>query len=191
MESRKPSPKIILSADPVMRKLIGAHDPPRIGQNPVFFSLVRAVISQQLSEAAASTIFKRLCAVAEITPDALLALDVETFRGCGISSSKAGYIKGISQAALDGALDNTESLPDEEAIKALVKLKGVGRWTAEMILIFALGREDVWPCDDAGLLRAANKLYGTQGVEEFITLGERFKPFRSHAAWYFWGSLDN
>jgi DNA-3-methyladenine glycosylase II len=144
-----------------------------------------------LSEAAASTIFKRLSAIAEITPAALIALDADMIRGCGISSSKVGYINSISQAALDGALDNIEALSDDEAIKALVKLKGVGRWTAEMILIFALGREDVWPCDDAGLLRAANKLYGVQGVSEFISLGERFRPYRSLAAWYFWGSLDN
>ncbi len=187
---RQSSPAKVLSADPVMRDLIAAHDPPRIGKNPVFFSLVRAVISQQLSEAAASTIFKRLCAVAEITPDALTALDAEMIRGCGISSSKVGYIKSISQAALDGALDNIEALSDDEAIKALVKLKGVGRWTAEMILIFALGREDVWPCDDAGLLRAANKLYGVNGVSEFNVLGERFKPYRTHVAWYLWRSLS-
>ncbi|WP_191966132.1 DNA-3-methyladenine glycosylase family protein [Oryzomonas japonica] len=174
-----------------MRKLIGAHDPPRIGQNPVFFSLVRAVISQQLSEAAASTIFKRLCAIAEITPDALIALDLESIRKCGISSSKVGYIKGISQAALDGTLNDIETLSDDEAIKAMVKLKGVGRWTAEMILIFALGREDVWPCDDAGLLRSANRLYGIQGVSEFMALGERFIPFRTHAAWYLWSILDS
>jgi len=131
-----------------MRDLVAAHDPPRIGKNPVFFSLVRAVISQQLSETVASTIFKRLSAIVEITPSALIALDAEIIRGCGISSSKVGYIKGISQAALDGALDNVDSLPDDEAIKALVKLKGVGRWTAEMILIFSLGREDCM-CESA------------------------------------------
>lgn len=82
-------------------------------------------------------------------------------------------------------------LNDEDAVQALIRLKGVGRWTAEMILVFSLGREDVWPVDDAGLLKAANRLYGVQGVNEFITLGERFKPFRTHAAWYLWASLDN
>jgi DNA-3-methyladenine glycosylase II len=132
-----------------------------------------------------------LCVIAEITPDALIALDMESIRGCGISSSKVGYIKSISQAALNGTLNDIKTLSDEEAIKALVQLKGVGRWTAEMILIFALGREDVWPCDDAGLLRAAKKLYGVQGVSEFNILGERFKPYRTHVAWYLWCSLDN
>ena len=76
-------------------------------------------------------------------------------------------------------------------MNALVRLKGVGRWTAEMILIFSMGREDVWPVDDAGLLRVAKKLYGIQDVEGFIEFGERFRPYRTHAAWYLWASLDN
>jgi DNA-3-methyladenine glycosylase II len=180
----------MLTADPVMKKLVESHDPPRIGKNPIFFSLVRAVISQQLSEAAASTIFKRLSAIAAISPDTLSTLDVDTFRTCGISSQKARYIIGLADASLSGQLENIDNLNDEDAIKALVTLKGVGRWTAEMILIFSLGREDVWPCDDAGLLRVAKKLYGLQDVAGFITLGERFKPYRTHAAWYLWASLD-
>jgi len=180
----------ILSADPVMKKLVDSHDPPRIGKNPIFFSLVRAVISQQLSEAAASTIFKRLSAIAAITPETLSSLDVDTFRTCGISSQKARYIIGIAEAALSGQLENIDNLSDDDAIRALVELKGVGRWTAEMILIFSLGREDVWPCDDAGLLRVAKKLYGFQDVTGFIDLGERFRPYRTHVAWYLWASLD-
>jgi DNA-3-methyladenine glycosylase II len=184
------SPEKILSDDPVMSRLIETHDPPRIGKNPIFFSLVRAVISQQLSETAASTIFKRLSAVSEISPSVLSVLDVDTFRTCGISSQKARYIKGIAEAALNVELENIDHLNDEDAIKALVKLKGVGRWTAEMILIFSLGREDVWPTDDAGLLRAAKALYGTQSVDEFVVLGGRFKPYRTHAAWYLWRALD-
>jgi len=191
MKSCNNSPINVLSADPVMRDLVVKHDPPRIGKNPVFFSLVRAVISQQLSETVASKIFKRLSTVSDISPNALLTLEVDTFRACGISTSKAGYIKGISEAALAGKIDSISDLSNDEAIKALLKLKGVGCWTAEMILIFSLGREDVWPRDDAGLLRAANKLYGVQVVEAFLKLGERFKPYRSHAAWYLWRSLDN
>ncbi len=188
--SRIKSAVEILSSDPVMKKLVDSHDPPRIGKNPVFFSLVRAVISQQLSEAAASTIFKRLSAIAAITPEALSSLDVDTFRTCGISTPKARYIIGIVEAALSGQLENFDNLSDEDSIKSLVKLKGVGRWTAEMILIFSLGREDVWPCDDAGLLRVAKNLFGIQNVAGFIDLGERFRPYRTHVAWYLWASLD-
>jgi DNA-3-methyladenine glycosylase II len=121
----------------------------------------------------------------------LSELEVETFRSCGISSPKAGYIKAVSQAVSDGHLEGIDSLSDDDAINVLIKLKGVGRWTAEMILIFALGREDVWPSDDAGLLRAAKNLYSTQTVDEFKLLGDRFKPYRSHAACYLWSSLDS
>lgn len=180
----------VLAKDPKMIELMALHPPPRIGHNPIFFSLIRAIISQQLSEAAAATIFKRLKNLVSIEPEPLLALDTEAIRSCGISGRKADYIKSISAATINGALDNLETLPDEEAIISLVTLKGVGRWTAEMILIFSLGREDVWPCDDAGLLRSAKKLYGTANLDEFIKLGERFKPFRTHAAWYLWASLD-
>lgn len=179
----------VLTADPVMRKLIETHDLPRIGKTPIFISLVRAVISQQLSEAAASTIFKRLSSIAEISPENLSILAVDKYRTCGISSRKAEYIMGISEATLDGKIRFIADLSDEDAIKSLVRLKGVGQWTAEMILIFSLGREDVWPCDDAGLLRAAKSLYDVQGADDFKALGERFKPYRSHAAWYLWSGM--
>jgi len=149
----------VLISDPVMAKLVDSHDPPRIGKNPIFFSLVRAIVSQQLSEAAASTIFGRSSAITEISPDTLSVLDVAAFRSCGISFRKANYIKGIAEAASDGEISHIADLNDDDAIKALVKLKGVGRWTAEMIFIFSLGREDIWPVDDAGLLRVC---YGWQ-----------------------------
>lgn len=181
----------MLAKDDIMQSLISRHGPPSIGRNPVFTSLVRAVISQQLSDAAASTIFNRLSALTDITPTALVGCETEAFRSCGISTAKAGYIRFISQAALEGQLGNIDHLPDGEVIKVLTKLKGVGRWTAEMILIFALGREDVWPSDDVGLLRAAKNLYGISSVGEFIMLGDRFRPYRSYAAWYLWSSLNN
>lgn len=185
------NPKAVLARDAIMRDLMKRHEPPAIGGTHIFISLVRAIISQQISEAAAASIYKRLKALSEITPAALLELSLETIRSCGISKPKAGYIHAISQSVLSGHLDNLEELPDDEAIQKLVQLKGVGRWTAEMILIFALGRDDVWACDDAGLRRAARRLYGcSETVEDFRALGERFVPFRSHAAWYLWCSLD-
>ena len=125
-KGRKSCSSKVLCADPVMKKLVDSHDPPRIGKNPVFFSLVRAVISQQLSEAAATSIFKRLSAIAAITPETLSSLDVDTFRTCGISTQKAHYIIGIAEAALSGQLENIDNLSDEDAIKAHVKMKEVG-----------------------------------------------------------------
>lgn len=190
MSIEKKQSIVVLVSDSVMAKLIESLDPPRIGKNPIFFSLVRAVISQQLSESAASTMFKRLKAITEIAPETLSDLSVESYRACGISTRKAEYIRGISEAELRGQFEHIADLGDDDAIKELSKLRGVGRWTAEMLLIFSLGREDVWPVNDAGLLKAANRLYGTQSVDDFIALGERFKPYRTHAAWYLWASLD-
>jgi len=191
MSPKRKNPKTVLVRDAVMRSLMEIHEPPVIGRSPVFISLVRGIISQQISEAAAASIYKRLKAQSDITPAALLELSPETIRSCGISKPKVGYIHAIAQSVLAGHLENLEELPDEEAIQKLVQLKGVGRWTAEMILIFALGRDDVWACDDAGLRRAARKLYGcSETVEDFRALGERFVPYRSHAAWYLWCSLD-
>lgn len=191
MSPKRKTPELVLAQDAVMRSLMEIHDPPVIGRSPVFISLIRGIISQQISEAAASSIYKKLKALSDITPAALLELSPEIIRSCGISNAKAGYIHAIAHSVLAGHLDNVETLPDEEAIQKLVRLKGVGRWTAEMILIFALGRDDVWACDDAGLRRAARRLYGcSETVEDFRALGERFVPYRSHAAWYLWCSLD-
>lgn len=184
------NPISLLSNDPTMKVLVEKYDPPSLGETPIFISMVRAIISQQLSDAAASTIYKRLSNLSDITPTALQELDIERFRSCGISKAKADYIKSVSQAAAKGHFDNLDCLNDNEIIKALTRIKGVGRWTAEMILIFAIGREDVWPTDDAGLIRAAKNLYGILNVEEFIALGDRFKPYRSHVAWYLWCSLE-
>lgn len=184
------SPVNILSRDPIMRRLVHVHKPFAGGKTPVFTSIVRAIISQQLSDAAASAIYKRLRDSAKITPDALRILKTESFRACGISGQKASYIKEISRAAKAGSLNNIRKLADDDAIKTLVGLKGVGNWTAQMVLIFALGRDDVWPHDDAGLIRAAKNLYGIKKADDFISLGDRFRPYRSFAAWYLWCSLD-
>ena len=117
-------------------------------------------------------------------------LDVESFRSCGISRQKASYIKSISDAALNEELNNIEDQSDDELIKALMKFKGVGIWTAQMVLIFACGREDVWSSKDSGLMRSARNLYNVQSEEEFISLGERFRPYRSYASWYLWSAID-
>lgn len=179
----------ILTRDPVMAGLVAHYAPPDFGGTTVFTGLIRAVISQQLSAAAAATIFRRLAALTEIAPAPLVMLSPDELRACGLSRPKAGYIHDIARAALAGELERMESLPDDEVLARLVRLKGIGRWSAEMILIFALGRDDVWPVDDAGLRRAVRELYGTGSVAEFIALGERFVPWRSHAAWYLWCSL--
>jgi DNA-3-methyladenine glycosylase II len=180
----------VLSKDPIMRRLVDTFQPVSIGNSPLYEALIGSVISQQLSESASATIYKRLKAISPITPEALSAIDVETYRSCGISKQKAGYLKSISDAALNGELDNIVDKPADEIIDALTKFKGVGIWTAQMVLIFACGHQDIWASKDVGLLRSARKLYNIQTVEEFIELGERFRPYRSHAAWYLWCVVD-
>lgn len=180
----------VLSKDPIMRRLVDTFQPVSIGKSPLYEALIGSVISQQLSESASATIYKRLKAISLITPEALSVLDVETYRSCGISKQKAGYLKCISEAALNGELDTILDKADDEIIDALIKFKGVGIWTAQMVLIFACGHQDIWALKDVGLFRAARKLYNIQTVEEFIELGERFRPYRSHAAWYLWCVVD-
>lgn len=181
----------VLSKDPIMRRLVDTFNPVSIGKSPLYEALIGSVISQQLSESVSATIYKRLKAISPITPEALSVLDVDSYRSCGISKQKAGYLKSISEAALSGELDNILDKPDYEIIAALTKIKGVGMWTAQMVLIFACGHQDIWASKDVGLLRAARKLYNVQTVEEFIDLGERFRPYRSYAAWYLWCVVDS
>ena len=176
--------------DPIMMDLINRHGPSNIGCRPIFSSLIRAVIGQQLSEAAASTIFKRLSEITDILPNSLASLNDDDFRGCGISYQKQKYIRAICEAASDGYFDEIVRLNDDDSIAKLCKIKGIGLWTAQMVLIFSFGRPDVWPHSDAGLIRATKMLYHINNMYDFMVLGERFKPYRSHAAWYLWRSLD-
>lgn len=174
-----------------MRRLVDSYGAVRIVGKPIFTTLVRAVVSQQLSEAAASTILRRLQEMTPLTPDALLRLEPATFRKCGISSPKAECLRAISLAAQDGELDRIGKLPYDDVMQHLLRIRGVGRWTAQIVLIFGLGRKDVWPHDDVRLQRAAKSLYGTAGPDELMGLGEKFRPFRSYAAWYLWRSLSS
>jgi DNA-3-methyladenine glycosylase II len=174
-----------------MRRLVDTYGIVRFSRNPIFTTLVRAVISQQLSEKAAATIYGRLQDRADISPEALWRLDPDALRECGISRTKADSIRAIARAALDGDLEQIKKLPYDDVLQHLLKIRGVGRWTAQIVLIFGLGRRDVWPHDDVRLLRAAGNLYGIRTPDEFIALGERFRPYRSHAAWYLWRSLSS
>ncbi len=180
----------VLSKDPVMRRLVDTYGIVTIGRNPIFVTLVRAVISQQLSDTAASAIYCRLRQMTEITPDAVLCLTPDAFRSCGIGTKKADSIRAIALAARSGELERVSKLPYEEVMQQLLTIPGVGRWTAQIVLIFGLGRRDVWPRDDVRLQRAARNLYGITGQDELIALGARFRPYRSHAAWYLWRSLS-
>ena len=173
---------------------------PQWSQNPdVFEDLLEAVINQQLSDKAAATITKRFRAISQkqgkIKPATVLSLSEQEIRNCGISFPKIKYMKGLAQAVQEKKLDLDllTTLSDEEIVVELTKLNGIGRWTAEMILIFTLKRPDVFSSGDLGLRTAVAKLYGVSrdNHKQIEKLAKRWSPYRSLACRYLWKSLDN
>jgi DNA-3-methyladenine glycosylase II len=194
--------RLLLRRDPVLAALIREHGPCGLADAlrvDHFAALVRAIVFQQLSTKAASTIHARLLTLlpgGEVTPAALAEISEEQFRSVGVSRQKSMYLRDLSERVLTGevALDSIESLDDESVIAALTKVKGVGRWTAEMFLMFRLHRPDVLPVGDLGILTAVQKAYGLRKrptPDRLRKLGDAWKPYRSIACWYLWRSLDN
>lgn len=191
--------KEILNQDTVMNSLIQKYgELPLAGDKDYFNHLVGNIIGQQLSGKAANTIYKRVLALCggEINAEKILAVSDEALRQAGVSGNKSKYIKNIACAAADKSLDleNLHNYDDEEIIRQLTAIKGIGRWTAEMFLIFSLAREDVFSFGDGGLSSAINKLYGNGAKlskQEVKTITEKWKPYRSYASLYLWASLDN
>ena len=164
-----------------------------------FSMLVRAIVFQQLSTKAATTIHNRLVQhMPESRPTAatLVALTEDQFRTAGISRQKAAYLRDLSDKVLSGAvpLDALDAMADEDVIVALTQVKGIGRWTAEMFLIFRLQRPDVLPVNDLGIINAIQRAYRMRKKptpDRMRKLGEAWRPYRSVACWYLWRSLDN
>ena len=163
-------------------------------------ALVGAIVSQQLSTKAAATIFGRFVA---LFPDghiphapAIHALDDATLRGVGLSGQKVGYLRDLCTRIADGRLqlEELEALDDELVIERLTSVKGFGRWTAEMFLMFRLHRPDVLPAGDLGIVNAIQRLYGLRkrpDPKKILKLGEAWRPYRSVASWYLWQTLKN
>ena len=179
----------VLGRDPEMAALVRRHGPAPIGGRPLLLALVRAVAAQQLSTSAAATILGRVEGRIGLEPGALAAARSDRLRRCGLSAAKARTVREVARRALAGELDALPALGDEEVRERLLAIRGVGPWTVQMVMIFALGRPDVWPTGDAGVQRAALRVYGAPR-EALEALGERFRPWRSHAAWYLWRSLE-
>ena len=190
--------KHLSTADPVMRRLVGRFALRRIQvtNNPLR-ELVGSIISQQLSVKAADTIERRFLALFGGTmPSAgrIIKMPVSRLRTCGISGSKALYIKNVARAFRDGHLNKAHlaRMSDEEVHERLIAIKGVGPWTVEMFLIFALGRPDIFSPGDVGLQNAIRRLYNKRltpaGMER---LSRAWSPYRSYACRYLWKSLDN
>ena len=179
-----------LARDPKMQALTEHFGPYTWPLSPPFRSLVRAVVGQLISGAAARATFNRLEAATQIDPARILGHSSDELLALGVPRRKGEYLHGLSQYALDGGLDDLADLSDADVTARLVALKGVGVWTAEMFLIFALGRPDVWPLKDMGVVRAAERYYDLSEISEVETLGERFRPHRSAAVWYLWRWIE-
>jgi DNA-3-methyladenine glycosylase II len=185
----------LCAVDPVMKAAIARTGPCTLQPDPdIFSALVDAIISQQISVKAADAIMARVrAAVPEgnVTPMALLDLDFERLRTLGLSTPKARYIRSLTEHVAAGQLrlETLSELEDEEIITRLTAVKGIGRWTAEMCLIFTFARSDVLPVDDLGLLegiRAAYQLPMRPSREEVRVRGELWRPYRTFATWYLW-----
>lgn len=190
---------LLKSADPVLAGLIGSVGPYRIRyQPPDFETLVKAIVYQQLSGKAAATIFGRLQAAAgggRLTADTTRKVTPERMRALGLSRQKIGYIRDIACRTKSGEADFAAlpGMKDEEVVRVLTSLKGVGLWTAQMFLIFALRRKDVLPSGDLGIRAAVKKAYGLEAVPtpaEVDAAGEKWRPYRTVASWYLWRSLE-
>lgn len=159
---------------------------------PGFAALLRAIVGQQLSVASASAIWARIeAAVRPVEPDALLALEEDALRALGLSGPKIRYARALAEQCASGALDleRLQELADEDAIAALVAVKGIGRWTAEVYLLFALGRRDVLPAGDLALLTAAQHLFDLPArpvPSELIDRAEIWRPWRGAVAHLLW-----
>lgn len=185
-------------SDPVLRGIIERVGPCRMEYGPPeFHSLAEAIVYQQLNGKAAVTIFKRFAALAgdPLTPEGILKLTDDQLRSVGLSKQKSAYLKDLATKTAAGLLDfsRLHELPDEEVIKHLTQVKGIGVWTAQMFLIFTLRRPDVLPTGDYGVQAAIKKHYRKRQLPKphvMEKIARPWAPYRSVACWYLWRSLD-
>lgn len=164
-----------------------------------FAALVKSITAQQLSVKAAKTIYGRIADLfpgGVPTPEGFAGIDDDALRAAGLSRQKIRYVRDLSAKALDGTLpvDRLSSMADEEAIEAITVVKGLGRWSAEMFLMFRLHRPDVMPVDDLGIVNAMKRAYGLRKKPKsrrMLQISDAWRPYRSVACWYLWRSLEN
>ena len=194
--------RLLMRRDPVMRALITRIGPCRLAGSlhaDPFESLVQAIVWQQLSWKAALTIYRRFQAIFDggccPAPRELVDAPDAPLRAAGLSRPKIRYLKDLAAKALDGSLPlaTLEKMEDDAVIEALTRVTGIGRWSAEMFLIFKLHRPDVLPVDDLAIQKAIQRAYGLRklpSAKRMLKLGEPWRPYRSVASWYLWESLD-
>ena len=183
--------------DPVMATIMRRH--PRVfmmRRGEPFMTLARAIVGQQISVKAAQSVWQRFVScVGDVTPQCVLARPRPALRACGLSDRKTEYIADLAQHFADGRIHvhRWSQMSDEQIIEELVEVRGIGRWTAEMFLMFNLLRPDVFPLDDLGLQKGIRvAYYGGRKIalSTMRKLGEGWRPWRSVATWYLWRSLD-
>jgi DNA-3-methyladenine glycosylase II len=193
--------RVLARRDPILRDLMRRHGPCGLADSQhtdPFAALVHAIISQQLSTKAAATIAGRVEALlgGTLEPTRVASVSDVQLRGAGLSGQKIGYLRDLCRRIEDRSLplDALEAMADEDVIAALTQVKGIGRWTAEMFLMFRLQRPDVLPVGDLGIVKAVQRIYRMRKVPSAARLhrlGEAWRPYRSVACWYLWASLDN
>ena len=191
--------KILSKRDKVMKKLIANYkDGNLITRNDVFFSLCKSIIGQQISVAAANSVFlkfKKKCKN-KINPKTVSKLSFSSLKSCGLSKQKVKGIKDLAKRLLNKSFKPSliKNMTDEEAIEYLSDLRQIGRWSAEMILLFTFNRSNIWPLQDIGLLRAISNNYNKKYFppKSFLNkLYKKFTPYCSVATWYLWRSIDD
>ena len=161
-----------------------------------FYTLARSIVGQQISVKAAQAVWDRFeTKIKKVTPKNTFKMHFNTLKSCGLSRQKISYLKSLSLYFIEKRVNPTKwkLYTDEEIIDELVKIKGIGRWTAEMFLIFNLCRPDIFPADDLGLIKGICHCYNLEypiKKEDAIKMARKWKPYRSVATWYFWRSLD-
>jgi len=186
----------LANRDVLLKSLIEEFEEPRLSsRGDLFATLIKSIVGQQISVIAASAVWSRLFdLVGEVNPESILAKTHEELRQVGLSNRKVEYIVGIAEAWTEGLGEiDWEQMSDEEVVQELVKLRGVGRWTVQMLLIFALLRQDIFPIDDIGLIRGMEKLYNSGNpleTSELYEISEKWIPYRTMGVWYIWRSID-
>jgi DNA-3-methyladenine glycosylase II len=194
--------RLLMRRDAALGAVIARHGPCGLAdgqRDHGLQAMIESIVWQQLSGKAAATIYARFLALFPAgrypTPEEILAVPVTALRQVGLSSQKSAYVRDVCERVSGGRLDldRLESMGDDEVIATLTEVKGIGRWTAEMFLMFRLHRPDVLPVGDLGIVKAIQRLYGLRkppSVDKMHAIGRRWHPYRSVAAWYLWASLE-
>ena len=189
--------KVLVKQDVKLGKIISSY--PKdflLSKSDPFYTLARSIVGQQISVKAAQAVWERYeKKIIKVNPKNTLKMHFMTLKSCGLSRQKISYLKSLSKSFIEKQINPNKwaTYSDEEIITELTKIKGIGRWTAEMYLIFNLCRPDIFPADDLGLIKGICNCYNIKypiSKEHAIKLSQKWRPYRSVATWYFWRSLD-